>query len=73
MILIKKMKKTTNFKAVNDEDVIKKAYLDEKIKKKDGHLFLLEKNYNEFKLEQTSCRRYFNSKSCENDDTNTLW
>ena len=40
---------TTNFKAVNDEDVINKAYLDEKLKKIDGHISYIEKNYNEFK------------------------
>ena len=37
-------------KAVNDEDVINKAYLDEKIFKKDGSLSFLEKAYNELKL-----------------------
>ena len=42
---------TTNFKAVNDEDVINKGYLDEKLIKIDGHLSKLEKDYNEFKLE----------------------
>ena len=42
---------TTDFKAVNDEDVINKAYLDEKLLKIDGHLSKLEKDYNEFKLQ----------------------
>ena len=51
MILTKKMKKTTNFKAVNDEDVIYKAYLDEKLKKIDGHNSYIEKDYNVFKLQ----------------------
>ena len=40
---------TTNFEAVNDSDVINKAYLDEKLLKKDGHLSKLEEDFNEFK------------------------
>ena len=40
---------TTTFKAVNDEDVINKGFLDEKLIKIDGHLSKLEKDYNEFK------------------------
>ena len=42
--------KTTIFKAANDERVINKAYLDEILLKLDGHLSLLEKNYNEYKI-----------------------
>ena len=42
---------TTNFKAVNDGDVINKGYLDEKLLKIDGHLSNLEKDFNEFKLQ----------------------
>ena len=42
---------TTIFGAVNDEDVVNKGYLDEKLIKIDGHLSKLEKDYNEFKLE----------------------
>ena len=42
---------TTNFKAVNDEDVKNKGYLDEKLIKINGHLSKLEKDYNEFKLD----------------------
>ena len=41
---------TTNFQPVNDEDLIIKAYLDEKLFKIDGHTSLLERNYNEFKI-----------------------
>ena len=37
--------------AVDDNDVINKAYLDSKLLKKDGHLSKLEKDYNEFKLQ----------------------
>ena len=44
-------KLTTNFKPSNNEDVINKAYLDEKISKLDSHLSFLEKGYNEFKLQ----------------------
>ena len=40
---------TTNFEAVNDKDVINKAYLDDKLKKIDGHISYIEKDYNEFK------------------------
>ena len=42
---------TTDFEPVYNEDVINKAYLDEKLLKIDGHLSKLEKNYNEFKLQ----------------------
>ena len=42
---------TTNFNAINDEDVINKGYLDEKLFKINGHLSKLEKDYNEFKLQ----------------------
>ena len=46
----KKVEKiTTNFEAVNDEDVMNKAYLDDKLKKIDGHISYIEKDYNEFK------------------------
>ena len=45
------MKKTTNFEAVNDEDVINKSYLFEKISKIEGSLLFLQKAYNEFKLQ----------------------
>ena len=34
----KDQKITTNFEAVDDEDVIKKSYLDSKLLKIDGHL-----------------------------------
>ena len=40
----------TYFIAVNDEDVIKKAYIDEKLSKIEGHLSLLEKDYNDFTI-----------------------
>ena len=39
---------TTNFEPVNDEDVINKGYLDEELKKTNGHIAYLEKDYNEF-------------------------
>ena len=41
---------TTNFEPVDNDDVINKAYLDEKLLKINGHLSTLEKDYNEFKL-----------------------
>ena len=42
---------TTNFETSNPEDVINKAPLNENFSKIDGQLSLLEKNYNEFKLQ----------------------
>ena len=42
---------TTNFEAVDNEDVINKGYLDSKLLKIDDHLSKLEKDYNEFKLQ----------------------
>ena len=42
---------TTNFEPIDKEDVINKAYLDEKLKEIDGHISYIEKNYNEFKLQ----------------------
>ena len=44
-------KLTTNFEPVNNEDVINKAYLDEKLIKINGHISKLEKDYNEFLLQ----------------------
>ena len=44
-------KLTTNFEAVDSEDVINKGYLDSKLLKIDGHLSKLEKDYNEFKAQ----------------------
>ena len=40
---------TTNFEPVDDSDVINKGYLDKKLKKIDGHISYIEKDYNEFK------------------------
>ena len=42
---------TTNFEPNDNEDVINKGYLDEKLIKRDGHLSKLETDYNEFKLQ----------------------
>ena len=42
---------TTIFKAVDDEDVVHKAYLDEKLKKIDGHISYFEKYYKEIKIQ----------------------
>ena len=42
---------TTNFEAINNEDVINKAHLDEKLLKINEHLSKLKKDYNEFKLQ----------------------
>ena len=40
---------TTNFKPIDNSDVINKAYLDEKLLKINGHLSKIEKDFNEFK------------------------
>ena len=42
---------TTNFEPVDNEDVINKGYLDEKLIKINGHISKSEKDYNEFKLQ----------------------
>ena len=42
---------TTNFEPVNDGDVIKKVYSDEKLLETNALSSKLEKNYNEFKLQ----------------------
>ena len=47
----KDQKMTTNFEAVDDEDVINKGYLDEKFLKINGHLSKIEKDYKEFQLQ----------------------
>ena len=44
-------KLTTDFEPIKNEDVINKTYLDEKLKKLNGHLSLLEKIYNHFNLQ----------------------
>ena len=44
------MKKiTTNFEPIDNSDVINKGYLDEELKKTNGHIAYIEKDYNEFK------------------------
>ena len=42
---------TTNFEAVDNEDVINKGYLDSKLLKIDGHLSKLQRDKYEFKLQ----------------------
>ena len=42
---------TTNFEPADNNDVINKGYLDEKLLKIDGHLSKLEKDFNELKLQ----------------------
>ena len=44
-------KLTTNFRPVDDSDVINKGHLDSKLLKIDGHLSKSEKDFNEFKLQ----------------------
>ena len=45
---------TTYFEAVDNKDVINKAYLDAKLKKIDGHISYIEKDYNE-------CKKLYNN------------
>ena len=47
----KDFEKITSFKSTDDSDVMNKAYLDKKPTKRNGHLSLLEKDCNEFKLQ----------------------
>ena len=47
----KNEKLKTNFEAVSYEDVINKSFLDGKLIKINGHISLLEKDYNEYKLQ----------------------
>ena len=42
---------TTKFQAVNEEDVIRKGYLDGNLLKKDGQISCFEKKYNKFILQ----------------------
>ena len=42
---------TTNFEPIDNEDIINKGYLDEKLLKINAHLSKLEKDFNEFKLQ----------------------
>ena len=42
---------TTNFEPINNEDIINKSYIDEKLLKINSHSSKLEKDYNEFKLQ----------------------
>ena len=46
----KNEKKTTKTEPSDDTDVIKKTYVDTKLSKLEGHLSLVEKDYNEYKL-----------------------
>ena len=43
-------KVTTNFEASDPDDVINKSFLDKKLSKIEGHISLVEKDYNEFNL-----------------------
>ena len=52
-------KLTTNFEAVNDEDVINKAYLDDNLKNIDGHISHIENDYIQLKVQ-------YNKQSVEN-------
>ena len=42
---------TTNFEPIDNSDIVNKGYLDEKLKKTNGHIAYLENDFNEFKLQ----------------------
>ena len=42
---------TTNFEPIDNADVVNKGYLDEELKKTNGHIAYLENDFNEFKLQ----------------------
>ena len=42
---------TANCEPTDDSDVVNKNYVDEKLKKMNGHISYIEKGYNEFKLQ----------------------
>ena len=67
-------KTTTDFEAVDDKDVINKAYLDKKLKKIDGHISYIEKDYIEFKLQynKQSVEDILIQRPVKKNDTNTL-
>ena len=44
-------KQTTDFESTDNEDVIKKAYIDGELKKIDVHISYIEKDHKEFKLQ----------------------
>ena len=47
----KNRKITTNFEAVDNEDIISKGFLNSNLLKIDGHLSKFKKDYNEYKLQ----------------------
>ena len=47
----KRRENNKKIEPTDDSDVINKAYLEEKLKKIDGHISYLEKDYNKFKLQ----------------------
>ena len=51
-------KLTTNFEPIDNSDVVNKGYLDEELKKTNGYIAYLEKDYNE-------CKKQYNKQSVE--------
>ena len=49
----KNEKLTTNFEAVNDEDVINKKYLDTNLAELEGHILYIEEKFIEFKYHES--------------------
>ena len=74
MILTKRRKKTTNLEAVNQGDVINKAYLYEKLFSKRRSLIFITKRLQriEITIQQIFCSRNFNSEICEKTTTQKI-
>ena len=74
MALLKNENLTTNFDPTDYSVVINKIYLDEKLKKIDAPTSYIKERLQRIQItiQQTICRRNFNSKRCENYNSITL-
>ena len=55
---LKKRKVSTNIEPLENEDIVKKTYLDTNLSKVKGQLSFIEENYNEFKLRSDKKKQY---------------
>ena len=74
MTLLKIENLTTSFEPTDYSDVISKFYFDEKLKETDAPTSYIQKRLQRIQItiQQTICRKNFNSKSCENYYSITL-